>query len=96
MKKITTLDAQSDIDTLKKEDLIMRKLNKYSWPDLRPYTSEIIAWAHAKGGSKYKIQRLLSARHADMKNVSADRIYRFVLDINGGVWPNSKKKMEDK
>lgn len=90
METINFTQAQADIDALQLQDKAMRRLRKDPWSDLRPHTAEILAWARARGGSKYKIQRLL-ARSPQMQHVSADRIYRFVLSVNGGRWPNSRQ-----
>lgn len=86
--------AQRDVDALRAEDKIKRRPRKDSWADLRKHTAQILGWAEAKGGSKYLVQRLLSRRCPELRHVSADRIYRFVLSVNGKKWPNGRKKSE--
>lgn len=90
MKKFDRREAQEDIDQLKKQDSIKRRLRADTSSDLQKYATQILIWAHCKGGSKRKIRRLLLSKFG--LDVSADKIYRFVRNHNNGLWPNSRNK----
>lgn len=88
MKKIDEKKSQNEMDELKKEMKLKRKLRSMNRHELSPYIAEILGWAKAEGTSRRKIQNLLKNK----MNIQIDeqRIYRFVMLINDGVWPNSR------
>jgi hypothetical protein len=89
VKKITEADAQADIDMLREEDKIRKRLRADPWADMRPYTAEVLAWARSRKGSKTVVKRLL-LRHFNL-DVSEHRVYHFVKSINDNLWPHNRK-----
>jgi len=84
--------AQLEIDQLRTERKVRRRLSKDPYKDLIPFEAEILQLAQASMSSK----RLVAA--AVNKNfgvkVSADRIYRMVIS-RLGFWPNRRVERDE-
>lgn len=89
VKKIDAVWAEKTLSEINERQRINGKLKLDRFRDLREFGAEILALARHKSGSKRKLQTYLAQNHK--LSVSADRIYRFVLHMNNGVWPNGKK-----
>lgn len=88
MTKIDLEKAQKEIDELKEVTKHKKKIRAMQRHELYPYIAEILAWAKANGGSRRKIQYLLKAKMGI--DIDDQKIYRFVLFLNDGVWPNAR------
>ena len=87
MKRIEDRQARVEIDSLRKTRAIRRRLRKDPYLDLRPYATEIVAWARCSGASKSIVQELVNRSFGI--SVSRDRLYRLVIS-ELGMWPNGR------
>lgn len=79
--------SKNEVEMVKKNRSIRRRLRKDTYLDLRPYATHIISWARCVGCSKSVMHELVRENFG--VSVSGDRLYRFVI-TELGKWPNSR------
>ena len=91
MEKIDAAEAEREIELLRRNRSVKRRLKNGAYLDLESYATEILLWARQPRVSKSLVKEMLHVKFG--LEVSGDRIYRFVV-ARLGAWPNQRTQKE--